>query len=62
MVHCRFFCAGALVVFEVVAYTVEEDVEGFEICLRVDSPDIECPILFPFEVVFAATHDTAGLH
>ena len=41
-------------------YTVNEDDEDLQICVIVYSPVNDCPIDLPFEVVFAASSDSAG--
>ena len=45
--------------FESLVYSVYEDDEEVEICVTVYSPTTDCPIAFPFEVVFEANADTA---
>jgi hypothetical protein len=45
--------------FESLVYSVYEDDEEVEICVTVYSPTTDCPIAFPFEVVFEANPDTA---
>ena len=42
-------------------YTVNEDYASVNVCVRVSSPDIDCPIGFPFELGFTATSGTAGI-
>ena len=41
-------------------YTVNEDHASVNVCVRVSSPDIDCPIVYPFELDFTATPGTAG--
>ena len=55
----NFVCAEAVVGFESLVYSVYEDDEEVEICVTVYSPTTDCPIAFPFEVVFEANPDTA---
>ncbi|CAI8036548.1 hypothetical protein GBAR_LOCUS20478 [Geodia barretti] len=49
----------AVVGLERLVYSVYEDDEEVEICVTVYSPTTDCPIAFPFEVVFEANPDTA---
>ena len=43
-------------------YTVNEDYASVNVCVQVSSPDIDCPIVFPFELDFTATPGTAGIY
>ena len=45
---------------EATEYTVNEDHASVNVCVRVSFPDIDCPIVFPFELDFSATPGTAG--
>ena len=47
---------------ERVNLTVSEDVGVVELCARVFEPDIECPIVFPFDVVLSTADRTAGMY
>ena len=42
-------------------YTVNEDHASVNACVQVSSPDIDCPIGYPFELGFTATPGTAGI-
>ena len=42
-----------------VAY--EED-EAVEVCVRISSPAVDCPIVFPFDLIITAIDRTAGKH
>ena len=39
---------------------VDEDVGEMEVCVVVFRPQLDCPIAFPFDVVFYTTPDTAS--
>ena len=41
-------------------YQVSEDDGVVEVCAVVNSPVIECPIQFPFNVRLTTTNDSAG--
>ena len=43
-------------------HTVNEDDEDLQICVIVYSPVNDCLMDLPFEVVFAASSDTAGIY
>ena len=53
--------AAAVVGLERPFYTVSEDEGMVEVCAIVTSPDIMCPIEFPFQVNFSTTDGTAGV-
>ena len=42
-------------------YRVDGGVSEIEVCARVSSPSISCPIKFPFEVGLAPDHQSAGM-
>ena len=54
------FASVAVVGLEQVEYTVEEEDGMIEVCVKVLSPDIDCPVDFPFEVKFFTVEVTAG--
>ena len=41
-------------------YRVMEDVGVVEVCAIVYSPNIDCPIAFPFDVNISTSDNTAG--
>ena len=47
-------------VLEQIFYAVREHVGLVELCVNVFSPNIDCPITFPFQVVFSTRDGTAG--
>lgn len=53
-------CLDAMVGLERTLYTVSENVGVVEVCAVVFSPDISCPIGFPFIVNIFTSPDTAG--
>ena len=53
--------AAAVIRLERAFYTVSEDEGMVEVCAIVTSPDIMCPIEFPFQVNFSTTDGTAGV-
>ena len=54
--------AVAVVGLERTYYEVsEETIGGVEICVRVNSSSVECPIEFPFVIVLTAIDGTAGM-
>ena len=42
-------------------YGVDGGVSEIEVCARVSSPSISCPIKFSFEVGLATDHQSAGV-
>ena len=38
---------------------VQEDEGILRVCANVESPDLDCPIVFPFELIFTTTAGTA---
>ena len=40
---------------------VDEGVGEMEVCVVVFRPDLDCPIVFPFEMIFYTTPGTAGI-
>ena len=42
-------------------YSVPEDVGVVEVCAIVYSPNIVCPINFPFDVSLSTSDNTAGI-
>ena len=46
---------------ETTEYTVNEDHASVNACVRVSSPDIDCPIAFPYKLNFTSTPGTAGI-
>ena len=51
----------AVVGLDRILYNVSECVGVVEVCAVVISPDINCPIGFPFIVVIKTSPDTAGI-
>ena len=43
------------------AYYISSTAEDVQVCVRVSSPSISCPITFPFDLFFNFTDETAGL-
>ena len=45
-------------------YTTDEGIAYFEICVTITDPQIECPVIFPFDLMFVANNpdrtDTAS--
>ena len=41
-------------------YRVDGGVSEIEVCARVSSPSISCPIKIPFEIGLATDHQSAG--
>ena len=39
---------------------VQEDEGMVEVCVEIFSPDIECPVVFPIELIITASDGTAG--
>ena len=39
---------------------VQEDEGIVEVCVEIFSPDIECPVVFPIELIITASDETAG--
>ena len=52
---------GAIVGLEKTFFRVNESVGTVELCAVVFSPDISCPIKFPFEVRLFTEDGTAGI-
>ena len=42
-------------------HKVSEDVDSVEVCAVVNSPSIDCPITFPFNVRISTINNTAGI-
>ena len=51
----------AVVGLEKTFYQVSEDVGSVNVCAIVYSPNVTCPITFPFNLSFSAGDDTAGI-
>ena len=51
---------AAVVGLEETLYHVSEDVGVVEVCAIVYSPNIACPIAFPFNVTLTTANDTAS--
>ena len=59
---CLFtFTSEAVVGLERTFYSVPEDVGVVEVCAIVYSPNIVCPINFPFDVNLSTSDRTAGM-
>ena len=54
------FASAAVVGLEHVQYSVNEEDGVIKVCAVVSSPDIDCPIDFPFKVKFFTVDVTAG--
>ena len=52
----------AVVGLERTLYNKTEDVVLIEVCVIVYSPNVSCPIAFPFSVNLSTTNGTAGKH
>ena len=52
----------AVVGLERTLYNKTEDVVLVEVCVIVYSPNISCPIEFPFSVNLSTTNGTAGIY
>ena len=39
---------------------VQEDEELVRLCIKIYSPDIKCPVVFPFDLIITAHDGTAG--
>ena len=57
---CEFYLTGATVRLEQTHFIVARDVSEIVVCARVSFPDIDCPIVFPFEVKLTYSDRTAG--
>ena len=42
------------------AYYISSTAEDVQVCVRVSSPSISCPITFPIDIFFNFTDETAG--
>ena len=40
---------------------VQEDEEMVRLCIKIISPDIKCPVVFPFDLIITAHDGTAGI-
>ena len=56
----KFYLTGATVRLEQTHFIVARDVSEIVVCARVSFPDIDCPIVFPFEVKLTYSDRTAG--
>ena len=56
----HYIFSDAVVGLERTFYSVSEDVGMLEVCAIVASPDIGCPIQFPFQVSLSTTDGSAG--
>ena len=54
-----YICPVAVVGLEPTFFRVSEGVGVVELCASVLSPDVECPIKFPFEVNLSTRNGTA---
>ena len=59
--RCFIIATGATVSLEQNRYRVDGGVSEIEVCVRISSPSISCPIKFPFEVGLATDHQSAGV-
>ena len=57
---CEFYLTGATVRLEQTHFIVARDVSEIVVCARISFPDIDCPIVFPFEVKLTYSDRTAG--
>ena len=55
------FTSEAVVGLEKTFHEVSEDVGAVEVCAVVNSPSIDCPIAFPFNVRISTINNTAGI-
>ena len=55
------FTSEAVVGLEKTFHKVSEDVDSVEVCAVVNSPSIDCPIAFPFNVRISTINNTAGI-
>ena len=56
----HYIFSDAVVGLEKTFYSVSEDDGMLEVCAIVTSPDIGCPIQFPFQVSLSTTDGSAG--
>ena len=42
-------------------YIIDEDDGPVVVCVQIVSPDIPCPVAFPFDLVFITSDITAGM-
>ena len=55
------FIAAADIRLEMMNYRIDEDDGPVELCVEIVSPDITCPVAFPFDLVFITSDITAGM-
>ena len=55
------FIAAADIRLEMLNYEIDEDDGPVELCVEIVSPDITCPVAFPFDLVFITSDITAGM-
>ena len=56
----HYIFSAAVVGLEKTIYSVSEDDGMLEVCAIVTTPDIGCPIQFPFQVSLSTTDGSAG--
>ena len=49
-----------MVAFERVVTGVGEDQGMIRVCVRIFSPSVDCPVVFPFELIITTSDGTAG--
>ena len=62
LAHLRCSFTDAVVGLERINQSVSEDVGVVEVCVVVTSPDIQCPIEFPFNVSLSTADGGAGTY
>ena len=55
------FIAVADIRLETNNYRIDENDSPVELCVQIVSPDITCPVAFPFDLVFITSDITAGM-
>ena len=55
-----YLATEAVVGFEMSAVTVSEDQGMLQVCVKIFSPDIDCQVVFPFDLIVTASDGTAG--
>ena len=60
--QCRQWCipTEAVIGFKRSRVAVQEDEGMVQVCVEIFSPDIECPVVFPIELIITASDGSAG--
>ena len=60
LVYYHFILSGATVRLEQTHFIVAQDVSEIVVCARVSFPEIDCPIVSPFEVKLTYSDRAVG--